>query len=830
MRPVYDDSEDFTILGVKYRVEGLDAKQPTPKSKRTDDYLYYASTSGTVSTTPSVVQVSCDNFLQNIDFFRHRLGGEVGDVSCILSPLTFDPAILTLFEAIFNCGRIVLFSTRAVLDGRRVVNALADTDRLRQVFLTPSLFRRFSALRDNNLSHVLLGGEVAPSHGELVNVFGSKVRFWNLYGLTELSVWSSMVEIRCEDGTVPIYRPQSNGLVNGTTEFTTTDSGELVIHINPSRQCIVNGVPVPLKYKSGDVVAIGSNGEFYFSHRAMGLKRRGMKVTLNAVQQNLTQHDAIDQAHIFQADDKIIAALFLTEPVLDERAFCLELVSTRRPTGPIPDSIQILPYTIQQAPLTQNQKLNTKAIESEVRVLLQSESSSSLTDAFDKILESFLGSKRSQTSQTFFELGGDSLEAMLCVNLLRPPREFLNRFLTLLKSAPLAKVFDELAKVDEVKQHETVGAVNIGGYVLNKVLSGADSELISVRTVSSSDSSLTNITEISPRWRIDTGSCADCEPFTFYGGGEYHTLIGCHDGSIICCNVRSGCLSWRRKLSSKPVGYTIVSDRLIIAESSGFIHLINPTGGELMFSTDFDQSLRSTPISANGVSNTFIIAAEVIRSVSVTPSNEMVTEWQVTQSDGVVAKPFLDQAGSIYVATVRGVVIAIDHHGVVKWKRALKSPVFNQPQKYDDKLIVVAVTGSVFILSIRSGLESYRSVLSPCPIYASITIWQNYFYVANEAGDVFQFNINNNVITSFQPAKRIKIATKMNIVKLKTKMNFIISRTDGLIEVMNDSFETIASYQLPAESWSGVMPISVENELLLVVGTRDDKLNCLAVS
>ena len=89
-------------------------------------------------------------------------------------------------------------------------------------------------------------------------------------------------------------------------------------------------------------------------------------------------------------------------------------------------------------------------------------------------------------------------------------------------------------------------------------------------------------------WSINTGSCADREPFIFTINEKIFALVGTHDGNIVCCDLK-GKISWRQKLSSMVVGYILISNRLIISESIGFVHSINPNTGDFIFTLELNQ-------------------------------------------------------------------------------------------------------------------------------------------------------------------------------------------------------------------------------------------------
>jgi hypothetical protein len=103
--------------------------------------------------------------MANFDYFHEKFPQTVG-ASYILGPLTFDPAVLTLFEGILRNETIVIFSKNAILDG--TIEAVLSKEIVSHVFMTPSLFRRLQQIKNSSLRNVLLGGEPCPAYDILL--------------------------------------------------------------------------------------------------------------------------------------------------------------------------------------------------------------------------------------------------------------------------------------------------------------------------------------------------------------------------------------------------------------------------------------------------------------------------------------------------------------------------------------------------------------------------------------------------------------------------------------------------------------------------------------
>ena len=241
---------------------------------------------------------------------------------------------------------------------------------MRRIFVTPSLVRRLERLSlPSSTRNICVGGESPPALSELRRVFGTNVDFWNLYGLTELSIWSTVVKIDSSPRT-PLFHPTKSTLVDGTRAVSITDDGRLVIHVDQSRHCVVNSrSPTSDHFVTDDLVSEGKDGEIFFLSRNHGLKRNGKLVNLDDIGSNLKAQDEVEYVHVFVDGDKIVAAVFIRQAVSRIPDLKLALISKCRKSGAIPEELAILPFSLALAPLTMSHKLDMRAVEDEARAL-----------------------------------------------------------------------------------------------------------------------------------------------------------------------------------------------------------------------------------------------------------------------------------------------------------------------------------------------------------------------------------------------------------------------------------------------------------------------------
>ena len=106
--------------------------------------------------------------------------------------------------------------------------------------------------------------------------------------------------------------------------------------------------------------------------------------------------------------------------------------------------------------------MNSREIEHEALSTEKIADSPNFSTSLTPILHSLLGCEPRE-SLTFFENGGDSIDAVLCSNLLRLPLGYVDRFLMILKTSSIRSIRAELLKVEEqsgIESRKTVYKLN----------------------------------------------------------------------------------------------------------------------------------------------------------------------------------------------------------------------------------------------------------------------------------------------------------------------------------------------------------------------------------
>ena len=181
---------------------------------------------------------------------------------------------------------------RTCLVHRKPINLLKEdfTEKLndvQRIFLTPSLFRMHK-WANTKISVLMFGGEESPSYGEITANINREASFWNLYGLTECSVWSSCTEIHKHEDRVPIFR-STGDLAPGHTFSVKSET----LQITVTQPCTINGMEV--SKVAADIVEVDKNGKIYFSSRLNNsIKRNGYTVSLSSIRSQLLCHPVVE--------------------------------------------------------------------------------------------------------------------------------------------------------------------------------------------------------------------------------------------------------------------------------------------------------------------------------------------------------------------------------------------------------------------------------------------------------------------------------------------------------------------------------------------------------
>ncbi|MCY8935163.1 amino acid adenylation domain-containing protein [Bacillus atrophaeus] len=396
--------------------------------------------------------------------------------------LSFDAATFEIWGALLNGGELHISSQDLIMDAS-ALKCVIEGQKITMMWLTVTLFNQLvneDVTVFNQLKTLIFGGEkVSEVHIRKFKKENKKTQLINGYGPTETTTFATYYPIDADQVKVktPIGKPISN-----TTTYIMNEgrlcgigmAGELCIagdgvargYLNNPELTKAKFIPNPygsgMMYCSGDLVKWLQDGNIEYLGRIDDqVKLRGFRIELGEIESVIRQiKDIRDTALIIseKEQEKSICAYLVGEKVLDIKAIRQEL-SKHLPAYMIPSHMM----QIECIPVTRNGKLNKKALpkievnSEETYVAPRNQTEEEIVSIFSGIL----GINNLGVTDSFYDMGGDSIKAIRVVSKLREAnysvsmREII-QFQTV---ENVAKVIRRVEEKEESRQEEISGEV-----------------------------------------------------------------------------------------------------------------------------------------------------------------------------------------------------------------------------------------------------------------------------------------------------------------------------------------------------------------------------------
>ncbi len=396
-------------------------------------YIIYTSGS---TGQPKGVMVEHSAFQNLLVSLGEEPGMTADDIQVAIATVCFDLAGLELFLPLSKGARVVIARREACRDGQQLRQLLEESGAT-LLRATPSRYRMLIEAGWTGGKHLKLacGGEaLSPAlANELLARAGS---LWNEYGPTETTVCSTIYRVFPGADAIPIGRPIANTevyiLEDGGNPAPVGTVGELCIggagvargywnrpELTAQRfvrtECVAGS---PRLYRTGDLVRLRPDGNLEYVGRADSqVKLRGYRVELGEIESALQKHSGIQEAVVLlrsrNRPEPVLTAYFTVSKTAqaqpeDVRVYLKQLL----PEHMIPSAFLSLP----RFPLTPNGKIDRDALlamtpqnpERGEIVAPRTELEKTLLDIFEQLLRV----RPINLSDSFFDLGGDSLIAL----------------------------------------------------------------------------------------------------------------------------------------------------------------------------------------------------------------------------------------------------------------------------------------------------------------------------------------------------------------------------------------------------------------------------------
>ncbi|XZN90035.1 MAG: non-ribosomal peptide synthetase [Microcoleus sp.] len=351
--------------------------------------------------------------------------------------LSFDASIFEIVLALRSGATLYLANPESRFPGKPLIDFVRD-NAITHVTLPPAVLKLLPKTKLASLQTIICAGESCTP--ELVTSWGKNRQFFNAYGPTEATVWSSIYEIT-DSQKISIGRPilhtQIYILDQDLQPVPLGIPGEIHIsglgvargYLNRSHLTPQRFIPNPFSdkdkvpmYKTGDLARYLPDGNIEFLGRIdEQVKVRGFRIELGEIEAVLRQHPGVKATCAIACNDSsenqhLIAYVVPKNPRLNHlelRNFC----QTQLPPYMMPNAFQI----IDDLPLTPNGKIDRRRLCSPENLTATSgdafaEPRSPTESTLAQIWAATLNRDRVGIRDNFFDLGGDSLLAVRLID------------------------------------------------------------------------------------------------------------------------------------------------------------------------------------------------------------------------------------------------------------------------------------------------------------------------------------------------------------------------------------------------------------------------------
>ena len=408
------------------------------------DLAYVLYTSGSTGK-PKGVAIEHSSLINLVQYMQEIYPLLENDSYLFKTTYSFDVSVAELFGWFLAGGSLTVLETGTELDSQRMLETIAAKG-ITHINFVPSMFNVFlETIKEyvtdhlQSLKYIFLAGEELPIN--LVHKFyelGTHIQLENIYGPTEATIYCAGYSTNGAEnnGVIPIGRPLGNMQLYVLSESNEPQpvgvSGELCIsgrglargYFNDEEQTKEKFVDNPFipgerMYKTGDLAKWQEDGNIVYLGRIDDqVKIRGLRIELGEITHQLLQSDLIREAATItkgQNEEKYLVAYYTAEAAQDTDLLKRHLQKTL-PEYMVPEHY----VHLDQLPLTASGKLNRRQLPDPIIEIDRpytepaNEMELQLTEIWSEVLK--LEQDQISVTASFFELGGNSLNAMVLTN------------------------------------------------------------------------------------------------------------------------------------------------------------------------------------------------------------------------------------------------------------------------------------------------------------------------------------------------------------------------------------------------------------------------------
>ena len=433
-----------------------------PKPESLYILLYTSGSTG----TPKGVMLENRNLVNFCAWYRDFYQLKPGDKVAAFASYGFDANMMDQYPALTSGACVCIIPEEVRHDLGALDRYLIDNG-VTHSFMTTQVGVMYARNFPDNpiLKHLSVGGE------KLISMPPPSYAFYNGYGPTECTIFSSIFRVLEREDNIPIGHPLSNVQLyvsdRNLRRLPVGAAGELLIggvgvgrgYLNNPEKTAESFIDNPYEpgvrlYRSGDIVRYRPDGNIEFVGRKdRQVKIRGFRIELKEVESVLQEFpgvkDVTVQAFDAPSGGKFLAAYVVAEGTFDSKA-AADFIRERKPPYMVPAAWMQL----DAIPLNVNQKVDRKALPEAVPTSMDEyiapvgETEKALCAIFAEIL----GMEKVGATDSFFDLGGSSL--MVTNVMVSAEKQGLHFAYSDIFSHPSARSLSAFLKGDQGTQEQ----------------------------------------------------------------------------------------------------------------------------------------------------------------------------------------------------------------------------------------------------------------------------------------------------------------------------------------------------------------------------------------
>ncbi|MEA4889062.1 MAG: amino acid adenylation domain-containing protein [Clostridiaceae bacterium] len=425
----------------------LSFKENPPPMNQPHDLLYIIYTSGSTGK-PKGAMIEHRNVVRLLfnDHFQYDFGPD--DCWTMFHSYCFDFSVWEMYGALLYGGKLIVVSQAAARDTGLFLDLL-KREKVTVLNQTPAAFYNLieaDNMSDDgtlNLRYVIFGGEaLKPILLKPFRLRYPDTKLINMYGITETTVHVTFLELSDDDiekniSNVgrPIPTLKTYILDRRLNPLPIGIPGELCVsgdgvgrgYLNNPKLTAEKFLPNPFcpgetLYRSGDLARYFARGDIEYLGRIDNqVKIRGHRIELGEIESKMIAYDAIKEAVVLTRENHVgnkqLCAYYVPSDdvnVRDLRAFLARYL----PEYMVPSYF----VRIDRIPLNANGKVDRKSLpEPQASALVQDdyvEPQNEAQETIARIWRQVLGINRIGINDNFFQIGGDSLNAVMVVSMI----------------------------------------------------------------------------------------------------------------------------------------------------------------------------------------------------------------------------------------------------------------------------------------------------------------------------------------------------------------------------------------------------------------------------